>query len=81
MALAEEAANSVLDEVDSEDDDSSVISGGRPLPPPVVGEDDLYPLEVAAKQARSAGSTASQVQSSMHFKGYCPRWTISFTPF
>lgn len=57
MALAEEASKKVVEESDSEDDDSSFSPVGRSLPPPVVGEDDLQPLETVAKKARSAART------------------------
>lgn len=61
MALAEEAFKRVVEESDSEDDDSSSTRSGRSLPPPVVGEDDLRPLESVAKKARSAGRAATKV--------------------
>lgn len=52
MVEAEEATATLLND-DSEDevDPSSVVS-----------EDDLYPLEVAAKAARTHGSTVPQVK-------------------
>lgn len=52
MAEAEEATAALLNE-DSEDEVD---------PSFVVSEDDLYPLEVAAKAARTHGSTVPQVK-------------------
>lgn len=52
MAEAEEATATLLND-DSEDEvDPSLV----------VNEDDLYPLEVAAKAARTHGSTVPQVK-------------------
>lgn len=74
MVLAEEACKEVVEESDSEDDDSSV---GRPLPPPVVGEEDLQPLETVAKRARSAGRNAAKVyRGGMYSHEIVSAWLI-----
>ena len=52
MAEAQEAAASLLDD-SSEDDDDERLG--------IPNEEDLYPLEVAAKAALAHGSTAPQV--------------------
>lgn len=60
----------VLNEPDSDDDNESVVSSAGKMPtdadnhsfpPPVVGVDDLRPLEAVAKKARAAGNFHKEV--------------------
>lgn len=74
MSEAEAAAARVLDDSDEDSDgtvgDESSASSPRFRPhPAAVSEEVLMPLEMAAKKARVAGSTAQQVMHRQSMPG------------
>lgn len=59
MTEAQAEAAKVLGE--AQDSDEEDEARHRPPSAPVVGEDELYKLQKAAKKAKKAGGTTSQV--------------------